>query len=140
MTAEEIQKEAVELATMRRLEPELNAMAMLVKDDATATKLTSLAKKAAQEESDRVAAFKSGERGRGIHELTVRNLTPVGISVRINGIHIGWVHGNSEAMFNTSQFYEPESIYLSGTISTATCTGHSHTGHHHFWTWVISDN
>ena len=79
VTAEDIQKEAVELATMRRLEPELNAMAMLVKDDATASKLTSLAKKAADEEAERVAAFKSWwSRGRGIHELTSKgNFTPV---------------------------------------------------------------
>jgi hypothetical protein len=141
VTSEEVQKEAVELAVMRQIEPELTVMALIAKDEGTAAKLTGLAKTAARAEADRIEKFKSGERERGIHELTVRNLTPVGVSVRINGIHLGWVHGNSQAMFNTSQFYEPHEIFLSAHDQFGDVyKSHALTGHHHFWTWVISDN
>jgi hypothetical protein len=141
VTAEDVQKEAVALATMRRLEPELTAMAMMVKDDATATKLTDLAKQAGREESERIAKFKSGEHERGIHVLVVRNHLPVPFSIRLNGIHLGWVQGNSQMTFNTSQFYEPHEIFLSAHDQFGDrIRAEAHTGHHHFFTWDLNDN
>jgi hypothetical protein len=141
VTAEEIQKEAVDLAVLRRQAPELSAMTHLVKDEAVAKKLSDLAKKAEQEEADRVARFKSGERDKGIHVLEVRNTTPVQVSVRINGVHLGWVPGNGQSIFNTSQFYEPPQIFLSAHDQFGDVfRSEYHTGHHHYFVWTLTDS
>jgi hypothetical protein len=140
LTAGDVKKEAVELAIMRRRGLELTAMSLMVSDEAVAKKLTDLAEKAKQEEADRVARFKSGERDKGIHVLEVRNTTPVPVSVRINGIHLGWVQGVSQVVFNTSQFYEPNQIFLSAHDQFGDIfRSEYHTGRHHYFVWTLVD-
>ena len=140
ITAAEVKKEAVELARMRRCEPELAAMSLMVEDKAAAKELTDLASKAGQEEAERVSRFKSGEREKGVNVLIVRNTTPVPVSVRVNGVHLGWVQPFSQVDFNTAQYYEPHQLYLSAHDQFGDVfRSHVHTGHHHYFTWTLTD-
>jgi hypothetical protein len=91
LTAEALTKEAVELAKLRDESAELKAVAALVKD--ASAELTPLAEKAAKREADERAAFKSGERPRGIWgQVTAVNNTSYKIFVWEDGHELGWVN------------------------------------------------
>ena len=102
LTSDALFKEAIDLATMRREEKELNALALLVRDESKAEKLKALADKAKVEEAERVSKFKSGEREKSFHYLIVVNNTDVRVSARVNGRHVGFVNP-----FSSWEFWTP---------------------------------
>jgi hypothetical protein len=99
LTAEALTKEAVELARLRDESAELKAVAALVKD--ASTDLMTLAEKAAKREADELAAFKSGERPRGINGyVTAVNNTGYRVYVWEDGHELGWVNPYRTYTFN----------------------------------------
>jgi hypothetical protein len=104
ITAEAVQKEAVELAKLRLKAAELKAIALFTQDKDLKKELSALAKKASEDESERIALFKSskGEMDtRGPKHLRVNNNTEVRVHIRANGHHLGWVEPFSVYTFNT---------------------------------------
>jgi len=99
LTAEALTKEAVDLAKLRDESAELKAVATLVKD--ASAELMPLAEKAAKREADERAAFKSGERPRGIMGyVTAVNNTGYRIYVWEDGHELGWVNPYDTYTFN----------------------------------------
>ena len=99
LTAEALTKEAVELAKLRDESAELKAVATLVKD--SSAELMPLAEKAAKREADELAAFKSGERPRGIiGYVTAVNNTGYRVYVWEDGHELGWVNPYDTYTFN----------------------------------------
>lgn len=99
VTAENLAKEAIELAVLRDDSTELKAMALLVKDSEAARKLEAKGTAAAEQKEQELAAVKRGEVGRGIlHKLIVPNHSEVTVTVHMNGRPVGWVgpHGVGE--------------------------------------------
>ena len=103
LTSADVLNEARDLAKMRRKEKELAAVAVLLKDKAAAKELTDLVEPAKKAEAERIARFKSGERGKGIRVLAVVNRTQHHLSIRVNGEHVGWIDP-----FSARDFYLPE--------------------------------
>ncbi len=120
VTAAAVQKEAIEVAKQRRVAPELKAVALLIKDEATMKDLNSLAEEAAKEEADRIAAFKSGEKERGIHTLTVSNHAHHHVDIIANGHHLGRVPGHGSRTFSSHHLQHAHSVHL---------VAHDHHGH-----------
>jgi hypothetical protein len=102
LTADDVLNEAVDLARMRQQELELNAVALLVKDQSVAEKLKALAEKAKVDEAERISKFKSGEREKGFHYLVVNNNTDARLSIRVNGQRVGHVNP-----FSSREFWTP---------------------------------
>lgn len=99
LTADALTKEAVELAKLRDESAELKAVAALDKD--ASAELTPLAEKAAKREADERAAFKSGERPRGIKGyVTAVNNTGYRVYVWEDGHELGWVNPYDTYTFN----------------------------------------
>ncbi len=93
LTADTLVKEAAELAKEREQSTELRAVGLLLKDDPAAKDLDKLADDAKKRETDEAAAFKAGERKRGISgNLTVQNTSPFTVNVYVNGRYYGWVN------------------------------------------------
>lgn len=106
VTAADLSKEAVELAKMRRQQQELEAMALLVKEEGTAKELTKLAATAKKE------APKEGEKERGFHYLKVTNTTDVHAHVHANGHSVGHVPPYSTRTFHTPHLKHRTHIHL----------------------------
>lgn len=118
LTSADVMKEAIEMAKLRRQEKELVALSLMTPDKATAEELTSLAKKAYKDESERIAKFKSGERERGFRTLWVFNNTDQLVFIRANHHHIGSVAPWSSFVFNTPFLaFDPE-VHLHGHSPT----------------------
>lgn len=95
LSAEELTKEASELAKMRDSSQELAAVAMLLPTQAM--NLDKLTKAAKLREADEAAKRKDGETPKGIHHaLVVHNHSDVHVNVYVNGRLVGHVeeHGN----------------------------------------------
>jgi hypothetical protein len=76
LTADDLTKEAVEMAKVRKKATELKAVALILKDSELAKELPALAKKAEKREADRLTASKAGERARiSANGLSVNNNT-----------------------------------------------------------------
>lgn len=89
ITSADLTKQAVDLATQRRSSKELKAVAALVSDDRTRTRLEGLATQAAAAEAQAREAKDSGEKTRGImRTLHVDNRTGYWINVYIDGHYV----------------------------------------------------
>jgi hypothetical protein len=140
LTADAVRKEAIDLGQMRRMSRELEVLADLVKDSTTATEIKSLADKAKQEEKDRAAAAKSGERERGFHYLKVQNNTDVYIgSIRVNGHHLGGVPAYSTVTFHTPFMRNHRQVFLSAHDNMGDVwRSHTVTGEHLTFHWSLN--
>jgi len=96
LTAATLEKEAVEIARLRRKSAELKAIAALIGDESAAKELRGLSAKAAGEEAEVAARAKSGERDKGVHFVKVFNNTDFPFRVVINGVDCGWIAPNSQ--------------------------------------------
>jgi hypothetical protein len=99
LTAEALEKEAVELAKLRGRSAELKALSVMLKDEEVAKELEDLAAKAKESEADEAKAFKSGEHKRGATTLRVVNYTDEGVDVYVDGQFIGHANSYDEASF-----------------------------------------
>jgi hypothetical protein len=139
LTSSDVMKEATDLAKLRSREKELAAVALLVKDQTAAKELADLADAAKRTEAERIAAFKSGERQKGVHFLEVINNTHHNLSIRVNGQHVGWVPQYSVGNFELHPMHHgvPQ-LFLSAHDHFGNhVRAHAATGHHHRFTWTI---
>jgi hypothetical protein len=141
VTSDAVLKEAAELARMRRQEKELVAVALIVKDEGIAKELAELAMTAQKEEAARVASFKSGEKAKGIRILEVINDTHHRLSIRVNGVHIGWVPPYSVENFQLHPMHHnAHQIWLNAHDHFGNhVRAHAETGQHHRFTWNITE-
>lgn len=99
ITAEQLTKEAVELAKLRDMSAELTAVGHLTGD--AGKELASLVGKAKKREAEEAAAAKEGEGKRGIdHELIVDNESEVPVRIFVNGQFVGFVQAFGHRHFH----------------------------------------
>lgn len=130
ITAVELQKQAIELATIRDSSLELSAVALLVAD-ASAAELQKLATAAKKNEADRLAALNSGEEPKGdFHWMHVHNHHAHPVQVYHNGYHAG--HVPAYGTWRTPYYGDRNHFYGSGPSHDFRHTpqGHGHTHWH----------
>jgi hypothetical protein len=104
ITAEQLTKEAIELAKLRDNSAELTAVAFLAGDSGKS--LPDLAKKAKKREAEEAAAFKAGEESKGIYnELVVENHAEVPVRIWVNGRFFGFVQAFGHAHFRVHEHH-----------------------------------
>lgn len=92
LTAEDVLKEAVELAKLRRISSELSAVSLVVTSSDDKKELTELAATAKKAEAEAKKALEAGEKSREIHgTLRVENRTPYPMNIYLNGWYGGVV-------------------------------------------------
>ena len=100
LTAEALQKEAVELVKLREISQELAAASEIFKAQGDlSSELASLAQQAKMAEDEQKRAYEQGEQSRGIRVLIVNNDTDFHIMVHIHGINHGYVSPHSNNTF-----------------------------------------
>lgn len=136
--AEQLTKEAVELAKLRDMSAELTAVGHLTGD--AGKELASLvgkAKKREAEEAKEAAAAKEGEEKKGIyHELIVDNEAEVAVRIFVNGQFVGFVQAFGHRHFH---------IHVHGHVTLDARGPHGHSWHEHVhddyneYQWTLND-
>jgi len=140
ITSADLTKEAVDLARLRRFSKELKAVAALVTDAGTRTRLEGLATEAAAAEAQVRESKDSGEKTKGIRgRLHVDNRTGYFINVYIDSRKVGTVgpYGDGyvyvgQSAYETTYLYATApgtSLYWRTKVSRPVAN----------YTWVLSD-
>jgi hypothetical protein len=113
--ADDLTKEAIDLAVIRGNPNELKALVILAKPEA-AKELGAAVKKAAAAEAEAKAALVSGERARGLKTLKVENGTGSTVFVEINGQVVAYVLPYQQFTFNVNHGPATNTVIKCGAI------------------------
>ncbi|WP_437205693.1 hypothetical protein [Planctomicrobium sp. SH664] len=137
VTADDVSKEALELAKMRGISTELKALALITKDPATVKELNKEAAAAEKREKDTAAALAAGETTRDIlNSLTVSNHSSECLKIFLDGRYLGTVHEGYSTTFPVHSHRNPnvlQAICEDGDLVSQEFVY----GHNHHFSWCV---